>query len=777
MRCMDGDPKLRADLVHSHQESGGQTYIIIKDPRTGRYFRVREPEFWLISQFDGQTDFETVAERFAEKYQMRLPEGAVKSFAAKLDSLFFLETDRAEYESSRSLHWTTAGSGKSLLSRLMFVRLSVFNPEKYLDHFLTFYRPLHGRALFLVSLAFLALGVVTLAANLGALRFSYEDIFTFGSISTIVISTSIVIFFHELAHMVTCRLHGGDVRQAGLLILYLQPCFFADLSDAWMFENKSHRLATLWAGPYVQLLTLAAAALVWRVTVVDSTVNEIALIVTVVNLVTVLFNFNPLIKLDGYYLLSDWLEIPNLRAKAFGYYRALVKNMLFGIPYDTSFVRPESKRERRIFFWYAALSSVYTLIILGYIYILLWGWLVPDLGLWAITPLVAAPLIIVRSEIYSAIEYFFRPLTVMKNLLASPLRAIVYSLLLAASAIALFAVPFTERVSGAVEIRSLQRFAISGGAGGQIKTEQRTGGPRPDIATGYLSMSSLQLSALTIHRMVSLGDLVRKGDTLLALSSNQVVAELQAAGSALATLEARLALLKSPPKAESLLVLQADARALESEFLRAESESARKRELYGKNLIAKNEMEDAQALMEVSSSRWESARAQMALFNAPPKPEQEAVILNDIKQQQAAISFLESQAAAQVIVSPFNGRVAPGNGDQELVVVIDDTQVEAIIIVSDYDIEKVSTGQRSNLKVRSFPGAVFNGAVSRISQTGIIENEAGRFEVALLYDNSDGRLKEGMSGYARIEIGRRSLFGLIAERLGSLIRVEFWSLW
>ncbi|MFQ5606351.1 MAG: efflux RND transporter periplasmic adaptor subunit [Candidatus Zixiibacteriota bacterium] len=769
--------KLRSDLVTSWQESRGQVYIIVKDPRAGRYFRLREPEFWLINQFDGKTSPEEIARRFEREFQSILPDGAVDQFALRLDSLYFLDTDRAEYETSRSLHRATGGRKASLVSRLLFVKLSVFNPDRFLNPLLALYRPLHGKTLFVMSWLFLALGLGALWANFPAFSFSFFEAFTLGSLLTVMVSLAGVILLHELAHMLTCRIHGGQVSEVGFLLLYFQPCFFANLSDAWLFEKKSQRLAALWAGPYMPLLTLAAAALIWRVTVVGSALNEIALITAIVSMVTVLFNFNPLIKLDGYYLLSDWLEIPNLRARAFGYFGRLIQQKLLGIPLEPALEGEPGWRERRIFFWYATLSSIYSLALTGYFYTLLWSWLVPAWGLAGALALIAAPVYTLRRELLAALGYFARPATVMKNIFASPLRGISYLVALAVAGVILFAIPFTDRVSGPVELRALRRFSISGGPGGQIKTEYRIGGARPDVVTGYLSMSSLELSALNIRRRVSAGDRALKGDTLLAVTSNQITAELDAARSALAALEARLALLKSPPKAESLLSLRSDAQALESEYRRAKTEVVRKRELFSKNLIARNELDDAEAEEEMTRSRWESASALVLLSQSPPKPEEEAVITNDIRQQESQIAFLESQAAAQVIVSPFHGRVASGSEPGELVVVIDDNQVEAIVSVSDYDIEKVSAGQVARLMARSFPGRTFEGIVSRISQAGEVEDETGRFEVATLFDNSDSRLKPGMSGYAKIEVGRKSLFGLILDRLGSLIRVEFWSRW
>src|SRR5262249_3943570 len=93
--------------------------------------------------------------------------------------------------------------------------------------------------------------------------------------------------------------------------------FYCDVSDSWMFPSKRNRMWVTFAGGYFQLIFWGVCTMIWRVTDSDSFINQIALIVIAFAGLQTLVNFNPLIKLDGYYILSDYLEIPNLRAKAF----------------------------------------------------------------------------------------------------------------------------------------------------------------------------------------------------------------------------------------------------------------------------------------------------------------------------------------------------------------------------------------------------------------------------------------------------------------------------
>ena len=121
---------------------------------------------------------------------------------------------------------------------------------------------------------------------------------------------------HEFAHGLTCKHYGGDVHEVGLLVMFFTPCFYCNVSDAWLIPEKRKRLWITAAGGYCDLCLWALAVFAWRLSDPQGLVNYLAWVVVTVCAARVLFNFNPLLKLDGYYLLSDWLELPNLRQRS-----------------------------------------------------------------------------------------------------------------------------------------------------------------------------------------------------------------------------------------------------------------------------------------------------------------------------------------------------------------------------------------------------------------------------------------------------------------------------
>jgi multidrug efflux pump subunit AcrA (membrane-fusion protein) len=118
------------------------------------------------------------------------------------------------------------------------------------------------------------------------------------------------------------------------------------------------------------------------------------------------------------------------------------------------------------------------------------------------------------------------------------------------------------------------------------------------------------------------------------------------------------------------------------------------------------------------------------------------------------------------------------NQDNEcLLCVSENHQVELIVPVSDFNIGLVETNQSVLLKVRTFIDRTFEGRVAHIPQDASADGREACFNVSAIVSNNNSLLQPGMTGYAKIEVGNKSLFGLILRKTASIIRVEFWSWW
>ncbi len=765
--------KLRRDLVSSSTEIDGAVVFNVKDPLTGTYFRLREPEFWLINQLDGETAYDVIARNFRDKFDLDISAENVEQFVGALEKLFFLENTRSEQAVSRRSYG--AERRRSLFSRLLFIKLKAFDPTRILNRLTSFYRPFHRWYWVVLQMAVIFLGAGLLSANFSYFAVNLIEIFNIGSIVAIVLAFFILVTLHELAHAVICRYHGGEVKSMGFLLLYFQPCFYTDLSDAWLFKNKSHRLAVTWAGPYFQLIVMAVAVIVWRVTVIGTFPNELARLTGIVCWVTLLFNLNPLIKLDGYYLLSDWVDIPNLRKKAFAYFGNVIRRRVLGWSVPAVEVTP---RQRKIFLAYASLALLYSVFLIAYILVLLSRFLMAKMGGGGLILLAVVLIFTLRSNIADFARGIIKHIVLMRQLTKRPLRLITYVVILAALVIILFAVPFPHRVSGEVKVLPIEEFVLSINDLGYLESRYRQGGAMPDNKVSFLQMSTDDMSVLDLLPLVKDGQRVQPGDTIAILSSSQVAREIVAETSELERLENELNLLKAPPQKHEIAEAEADVDAATANYEQRMRDLGRFQDLAAKGLIPTEQVESAQSAADIASAELTNRRSRLQLLQSPPRPEEEAVLRAGIDKQKARVRFLKLQKDAQQIITPIKGGVAATRSRGNILTVVNNDSVELLVPVSDFNISLVEVNQPVKVMARSYPGATFDGKVVHVPKGASNTDEGGaRFLVSVVVPNEDMILADGVTGYAKIEIGKASLFNLIARKVTSFVRVEFWSWW
>jgi putative peptide zinc metalloprotease protein len=769
---MSAHPRLRSDLIYATSESDGTVYITVKDPVSGSFFRMREPEHWLIQQMNGQASPALLAERFGEKFGAALSTETISSFVEVLDEHYFLEGARVEQIRTRkgSAHYNREG----FFSRLLSLRLAYFNPTRLLDRLVGLYRPLHNWWGFLISVFVIVSGLSLLTANSAVFYIDLADIFTLGSFATVVIGLFVLLTIHEFAHAVVCRFYGGEVREVGFLLLYFQPCFYADVSDAWLFPKKSQRLAVTWAGPYAQLILLSVAVIGWRVTVPGMAVNDLFRIITVVAWITLLFNFNPLIRLDGYYLLSDLVAIPNLRDKSFAYLNYLFTHYILGWASSP----PEiNARERKICLVYAVSAGAFSIFLIVYFLFVVAQFLIYSYGQAGILLVAFLLGLILWTPSRMFARGVIKQITFMKSGLMTKQRLIAWGVILVVVVIVFGIIPFDHKVSGEVAVRPRAEYSLLINEFGLLESRLEMRGASPETKSDFLQMTSNEMAKLELVPYVRDGQLVALGDTLAKLISNQVIKELVAGRSELERLEGQLNLIKSPPKPEAVREADAEVTSAQAVVSQSERELERVRGLSERGLVPSNQLETAQRNYDVAIATVANKKSRLQLIKSPPKKEEVTVIQAEIDKQKARLHFLDVQERAQSIIAPFAGEVVSSIADGRILTVMANDKIELLVPISDFDIKQIVVGQEVRAKLRSFPDSLFAGAVVRVPTTAEESNSSSLFLVSVLIDNPNNLLRRGMTGYAKIHVGEQSLITQWLNKLGSTVRVEFWSWW
>src|SRR5205809_2077685 len=337
-------PKIRSDLVISRQ--GGA--VVLKDPATGRFFRFGEAEHFITSQLDGTTPIAVVRQRAGEEFGSLPEPGMVEGFVGSLRRLGLLETDDAALERPAARRRRTRGGP-------LYLRFSAFDPDRLLDRLVDKVAFCFTPAFLVFSAAVIVLGFGIAVAEWGDITRDLRRLWRVEMLLVAWLITFMVSAAHEFAHGFTCKRFGGEVHEIGFMLIYFQPAFYCNVTDSWLFPEKSKRLWVSFAGPYFELFLWALAVLAWRLTDGETWINYLALIVMTSSGIKTLLNFNPFIKFDGYYLLSDYLEIPNLRRKSFRYVGSLIERLLgLGSPLGEEI----SRREQGIYLVYGLVAIV-----------------------------------------------------------------------------------------------------------------------------------------------------------------------------------------------------------------------------------------------------------------------------------------------------------------------------------------------------------------------------------------------------------------------------------
>ena len=368
---MNRTPRLRSDVVIVEQTYRGQQSYVVKDLESQKYYRFRPVEVIVMRALDGvHTCGEVAAGLRAEG--LGVSEAVVEGFAQKLNRMGLIERSLAE-RSTLQLERLRAERNRRAQPKLFRgevtrMRWSMGDPNAAFDRWLP-------RLRFLFSREFLILSVALFAVNLGMMAITWPKFhaalsqltnfsaFTPAHAVLFWLTVLGVVFVHELGHGFTCKYFGGEVHEMGFMLVYFQPAFYANVNDAWTFPELKARLWVTAAGVWIAGVVATLAGLVWWIADPGTLLSQVALLAFIFGgAFSVLTNANPLIPLDGYFALSDYLEVPNLRHRAFAHLEWLIRRHLLrlDLPMPAS-----SERERRIFLIYGLCSAAYLTVILS----------------------------------------------------------------------------------------------------------------------------------------------------------------------------------------------------------------------------------------------------------------------------------------------------------------------------------------------------------------------------------------------------------------------------
>jgi putative peptide zinc metalloprotease protein len=315
--------KLQISLVTSvrihKQRYRGQSWYILRDMFSDRFFRIRPEAYRFIIRLDANKTVQELWEQQILEYPDTSPgQDEVLHLLSQLHNsnlLYFKNSPDSRRIFDRYEKGKKRERQSKLLS-LLSARIPLWDPDKWLNKALPFIKLLLNPVSGIIWLVVLIIAASAVASHASELKSQAQGMLAPSNLIWLYFSTAFLKFFHEMGHAMVCKRYGGHVHNMGITFLILTPQPYVDATASWGFRNRWHRAFVGAAGMVVELFFAAIAAIIWTNSgqgLINSLSFNVMMIGSISSLV---FNGNPLIRFDSYYILSDLLEIPNLYQKA-----------------------------------------------------------------------------------------------------------------------------------------------------------------------------------------------------------------------------------------------------------------------------------------------------------------------------------------------------------------------------------------------------------------------------------------------------------------------------
>lgn len=347
-------PPLREDLrliAGAPAADGSPTWVIV-DPVRGKYFQIGWAAYQILSRWNGNSaevvlsqihadttcrataqDIDELLRFLYRNHLMRdPPQGGYRAYAAQS------EAARPQW-----LMW--------LVHHYLFFQIPLVRPDRFLRATLPFVEWLFSKSVAWI-VAFIGLaGVYLVSRQWDVFTATMVQFFTPRGLALYALSLALVKVFHELGHAYTATRYGCRVPTMGIAMMVMVPMLYSDTSDAWKLTSRRQRAAIGAAGMIVECALAALAIFAWNF-LDDGVARSLVFIVATTSLmVGAAINLSPFMRFDGYFVLSDWLGIPNLHERAFAFGRWQLRRLLLGL--DRPMPEPVAAGQRRFLVYFA----------------------------------------------------------------------------------------------------------------------------------------------------------------------------------------------------------------------------------------------------------------------------------------------------------------------------------------------------------------------------------------------------------------------------------------
>ena len=460
-------PKLDPRVIYREHIEQGERVVLAKMPGSDVYLRFTPDQWRLLQLFDGERSYAQIADMIHQQANLAFTEDDVREFAASLEGqgdLFYRTPLEKNITLRQKMSSERQKRGRFHVADVTDIPLHRW---PHADDYLTTIKPylewVYTLWFTLLTLAMFGVMIWMWTDKFGEI---WSDSFAFYNF-TAKTSWDLVefwllfgamAFFHETAHGLTCKHFGARVERMQFLLMYFAPTFMCDCTQVWIVGDKKARISTIIAGIWGDLMICVVATFIWWGTATGMWVHDFAYKVMMVTGIGVtILNLNPLIKLDGYYLLSELINETGLKEESTVYVSSWVRKHIFRLPAEVAYV---PRHRRVLYIVYSVLSGIYSYLLIAVVVVFVYHILLNYTPEWAWLPALLLGFRLFKSRIVM-LERFMRTVYLDKKerVLAwfTPVRVAVFGVAILAM---LFAPLWPEFVEGRFALEPLRRTLV-----------------------------------------------------------------------------------------------------------------------------------------------------------------------------------------------------------------------------------------------------------------------------------------------------------------------------
>jgi putative peptide zinc metalloprotease protein len=464
-------PRLHPHVLARTQMENDEPVIYAIVSGANQLYRFTPQQWELLQLFNGERSYEEVSNTYRARSGVYFSPESIQEYVSELEEIWYTPPQEPNVMAAQKGAEERHKRATKKLADITTITAGHWDPDTYLTR-------LHEKAKFvydgwfilltLAFFAFMAWIFIDRWSEIGTDTWKYYN-FTqkgLGDIAEFWLLFCFLGFFHESAHGLTCKHFGGAVHKMGFLLYYLEPCFFVDVTEVYIYAGKWARIATSIAGIWVELMFCAAASIIWWGTPAGTPVHDLAYkIILITGVGVAIINLNPLIKLDGYYILCELVGIIGLKEDSTAFVSSWIKKHIFRLPVEVEFV---PRRRRWLFSVYAIVSGIYSYTLLYVVVTFSYNVFRKYSPEWAFVPAGILALLIFKSRIRTLVR-FMKTLYLDKKerarrWLLTPRAAFVAALV----ALLLFTPIWPETRTGRFNLEPMRKAAVHAAVPGEV---------------------------------------------------------------------------------------------------------------------------------------------------------------------------------------------------------------------------------------------------------------------------------------------------------------------